>query len=246
MKTQQIKFLFGMLIPIMSRACHVSMDGEDKTTEFFVVDEVTGEAYVDCIGRSKCRNAIITGCPIVKCGGSEACNEAQIVDFSEKVICEGIHACHRTEMTSAVEAAVVRVDCIGSLACDVAKISGENLGLVECKGAKACRKVHIEGASLVKCHDGSQRTDACEDLATMHTECLYCGYRGCSEYINMCRYKIIGDNVSDSDRDYATCKPEELVGNCPDGLQAELELELSGREEIGAEGGSRRLKGLRA
>ena len=139
------------------------------------------------------------------------------------------------------------VSCVGSGACDVAHIVGEELEQVSCIGVKACRKVHIEGSKLVKCHDGQDSNFACEGFATLETECLYCGKNGCADHINMCRYKIIGgDSESESDH-FEKCQPEQLIGNCPAELEAELHLELSGKEEIDAdrEDGSRRMRGLR-
>ena len=36
----------------------------------------------------------------------------------------------------------------------------------------------------------------------------------------------------DSDNSWKTCEPESIVGNCPGGLEAKLEAELNGREQI--------------
>lgn len=228
------------MLPPAVFACQVSMNGEDKTNEFFIVDSVSGEHYVDCIGRSKCRDAVITDCPVIKCFDSEACNSAQIINFTDSVLCEGLHSCHRTEMLASDSTADTEqtVSCIGSGACDVAQISGKNLEQVSCSGVKACRKVHIEGSKLVKCHDGHETTVACEGFATLETKCLYCGKNGCASYINMCRYRIIGGTEID---DYLKCQPEKIVGDCPTELEAELRLELSGKEELlDMEDGTRR------
>jgi hypothetical protein len=240
-----------MVFPEALLACTVTLNGEDKTDEFFVDDIITGEAYVDCIGYVKCQDAIITDCPVIKCFDNEACNNAQIINFTESILCEGLHACHRTEMLAATtNESKQTISCVGSGACDVAQISGENIQQVSCSGVKACRKVHIEGTNLVKCHDGSDHTQACEGFATLETKCLYCGKNGCASHINQCRYKILGDDDDDGDdgsekRDeYDKCKPEAIVGDCPDDLEGELQLELSGREEIDMEegGGTRRIR----
>ena len=229
-----------MLFPAVL-ACKVSIDGEDKTNEFFIVDSVSGEDYVDCIGHSKCRDAVITDCPVIKCVENEACNSAQIINFTDSVLCEGLHACHRTEMIAADSTSNTEqtVSCLGSGACDVARIVGEDLGQVSCSGVKACRKVQVEGSKLVKCHDGHESTLACEGFATLETKCLYCGKNGCAGYINMCRYKIIGGTDIETN-DYLKCEPEKLVGDCPTELEAELQLELNGKEKIDTEGGTRR------
>lgn len=248
MKFSLLVFLTSMVFPEALLACTVTLNGEDKTDEFFVHDSITGESYVDCMGYSKCQQAIITDCPVIKCFDNEACTEAQIINFTEYVLCEGLHSCHRTEMLAAAttnDDIIQTVSCIGSGACDVAQISGENIQQVSCSGVKACRKVHITGTNVVKCHDGSDRTPACEGFATLETKCLYCGKNGCATHINQCRYKILGDD-DDSEKkdDYEKCPPEAIIGDCPADLEGELHLELSGREEIDMEegGGTRRLR----
>jgi len=233
----------SLLITVLSMAfypavlgCQVMMNGEDKTDEFFVVDDITGESYVDCMGKAKCREAIISDCPVVKCFDIEACNSAQIINVLDFVLCEGTHSCHLSEISFAEQSSAAaaasaepqRVSCVGSGACDVAQISGEDLD-VECTGFKACRKVHVVGAKLVKCREGSGHSNACDDFATLETKCLYCGKQGCAAYINMCRYKILGEEVAEK---YTKCQPESLIGDCPSELEAELELELNGKEEI--------------
>jgi len=167
MKVHALLFLSSMvLFPSEVAACKVTLDGEDKTSEYFVIDSANDEAYVDCLGQSKCRGAIITDCPIIKCFDNEACNSAEIINFTDSVICEGLHACHRTNITAANSASSSgkkqKVSCIGSASCDVAQISGETLEQVTCSGLKACRKVHIQGPKIVKCHDGHDNTLACE------------------------------------------------------------------------------------
>lgn len=235
MKASLLFLLSSTVLPASLLACEVTLNGEVKTEEFFVIDSTTNEAYVDCIGKSKCRDVVIVDCPVVKCFDNEACNSAQILNFTESVLCEGLHSCHRTEMTAATTEGKKTISCLGSGACDVAQISGE-IEQVSCSGVKACRKVHIEGAKLVKCHDGHENTPACESFATfIEPDCLYCGKNGCSEHINMCRYKPKGDvDVDDGDlkHKYKKCAPESLIGECSAELEAELKLELSGRSKI--------------
>ncbi len=246
MKSSTIFFsLSTVLLSEAVLACQVTLDGEDKTEEFYVVDDVTGESYVDCVGHYKCQDAIISDCPVVKCFENEACMNAQIINFRDTVLCEGLHSCHRTEITASDSSdSKQTVSCMGSGACDVAQISGTNLEEVTCSGVKACRKVHVEGAKLVKCHEGHDRTPACDGFATLETDCLYCGKNGCAEYINMCRYKVTGINDSETDK-YEKCEPETVIGKCPTELESELRLELSGKEEIDTEGGARRIRRLR-
>lgn len=231
-------------------ACKVTQSGADKTSDFLVIDSIAGEAYIDCMGPYKCRDAVITDCPVVKCFGNEACNSAQIINFTDSVLCEGLHACHRTEIVAAPAAvedkhsAQQSVSCIGSGACDVAHIVG-NIKQVACTGVKSCRKVHVEGSRLVKCHDGHGQSLACQGFATLETECLYCGKNGCADHINMCRYNIIGEDDVESSS-FKKCQPETIIGKkCPAGLEAELQSELSGKEELdvtGREsGGARRM-----
>ena len=233
MKTSSLFVFLGMLLPSALMACQVTLNGEDVTEEFFVNDDATGENYVDCVGKSKCRDVVITDCAVVKCAETEACNGAQIMNFTESVLCEGLHACHRTEIhaSPADQEQPKTITCLGSGACDVAQITGGGIEQVTCSGVKACRKVLVEGAKLVKCNDGTEHTPACEGFATLETECLYCGKNGCAEHINMCRYKTIGEGVSEYKK-YEKCVPEAVLGDCPDGLEDELQLELNGREEI--------------
>jgi len=243
-------------------ACTVTINDEDVTDEFFVVDESNNDEnenennkYVDCMGHSKCRDAIITNCPRIKCYDSEACNSAVIINFTESVLCEGLHACHRTNMTLAAPAAPeaakkandkakTKVSCIGSGACDVALILGEIDEFVF-SGVKAGRKVHVEDAKLVKCHDGHETNVACESLATfLNVQCLYCGKNGCADHINTCRYKLFAPGA-DENAAYEKCQPKSVLGeNCPTGLEKELRMELSGKEEIDG-GGKKKKRGIR-
>jgi len=243
MKIASLFVLSGIIFPSALLACQVTLNEEDITEEFFVEDEVTGEMYVDCMGKSKCKDVVITDCPVVKCYETEACNSAQILNFTDHVLCEGLHACHRTEiLADPYSTQRQTVSCVGSGACDVAQISGETIEEVSCTGVKACRKVKVEGAKLVKCHDGHENTPACEGFATMETNCLYCGNNGCADHVNMCRYKIL-DGEDLNFKKYLKCVPETLVGDCSDELKAELQLELRGKEQIDIdeENGTRRI-----
>lgn len=239
MKVSQILSL-AMILPQTLLACQVTLNGEDKTDEFFVVDEITGEPYVDCVGHYRCKEAVITDCPVIKCVENEACNGAQIINFTDSVLCEGLHSCHRTEMIAADLSSDSKqtVSCEGSGACDVAQIIG-NIEQVSCSGVKACRKVNVKGSKLVKCHNGHDTSVACEGFATLETNCFYCGKNGCASHINMCRYKIIGENDNETDK-YLKCAPETIVGDCPVELESELRLELSGKEKMEVEGGLRK------
>lgn len=253
MKTQAFILLSIIVLPKTSLACQVILNGEDKTSDFFVIDSADDDAYVDCGDHSKCRGAVISDCPVIKCLGSESCTDAEISNFTDSVVCEGVHACHRTEMTAAASGATIHheqtVTCIGSGACDVAHIVGNSVDRVSCNGSKACRKVRIEGPKLVKCQNGRDGALACDGFATLETKCVYCGAKGCSDHINTCRYKIIDDIESDSNTSYKKCVPEQVVGNCSDELKTELQLELTGKEEIDTDrvgGGSRKSRRLGA
>merc|ERR1719464_2716265 len=194
------------------------------------------------MGHSKCRDAVIVNCPVVKCYDNEACNSAKIINFTDSVLCEGLHACHRTEITAAagtettveveekVKKSTTFVSCVGSGSCDVAQF--DRVDEITFSGVKAGRKVYVERSKLVKCRDGQENTMSCDSFATIETECLYCGRNGCANYINTCRYKILDDKQNDEIR-YKKCQPETVIGtNCPDGIEEELQLELSGKEEI--------------
>mmetsp|Transcript_9666 Transcript_9666/g.10847 ORF Transcript_9666/g.10847 Transcript_9666/m.10847 type:complete len:263 (-) Transcript_9666:327-1115(-) len=239
-------------------ACQVTINDQDVTTDYLIFDSIVGESYVNCMGHSKCRDALIVECGVIKCFENEACSSAKIINFTDSVLCEGLHACHRTEILAAPAhnaATTYRkkssVSCIGSGSCDVAQITGAEE--VVFSGVKAGRKTHVQGSKLVKCHDGTENAPACEGLTSMETECLYCGKHGCADHINMCRYKIIdGEDNNDNDNDnnmnqFEKCQPDKIMGNCPAEMDKELQLELNGKEELDVirDGGTRRMRGSR-
>lgn len=231
--SRNVLLLLSILLPssLLVQACQVTLNGEDVTNDLFVT--VEGESYVDCMEQSKCREAVIVDCPVVKCVNTEACSAAQIINFTHSVQCEGLHACHNTEIIAAESVPNAQtVLCEGAGACDVARIVGD-IDQVTCRGAKSCRKAHVQGSKLVKCQHGSAGSRACEGFATLETGCLYCGKEGCERYINMCRYKLLGSD----DEQYAECSPENVVGNqCPDGIKHELNLELAEQSAEDLEG----------
>jgi len=244
-------------------ACQVTMNDQDVTNDYLIFDSIVGESYVNCMGHSKCRDALIVECGVIKCFENEACSSAKIMNFTDSVLCEGLHACHRTEIIAAAPVAPnatttyrkkSSVSCIGSGSCDVAQITGAEEVIFS--GVKAGRKTHVQGSKLVKCHDGHENTPACEGFASMETECLYCGKNGCADHINMCRYKIIdGEENNDHDHDndnnrnqpFEKCQPEKIIGNCPAEMDKELQLELNGKVELDVirDGGKRRMRGSR-
>mmetsp|Transcript_5624 Transcript_5624/g.8873 ORF Transcript_5624/g.8873 Transcript_5624/m.8873 type:complete len:243 (+) Transcript_5624:218-946(+) len=224
-------------LPWAVQACTVTIEDEDKTNEFLVTTE-DGKSYVDCMGPRKCEKAVIVDCPTIKCGDKEACYQAQILNFTESVLCEGTHACHDADIVLADDnvSEETSVACMGSMACAMTRIMGP-IKQVSCVGTKACRKTHVEGSKLVKCHDGHERALACLNLATFETECLYCGMNGCASRINQCRLKLLGDgDVAES---YEKCTPDSVVGNCPEILEEEMKLEASTKLND-VEGGERR------
>jgi len=227
-------------------SCRVTINDQDVTDEFFVVDDTQTEKktyYVDCMDKSKCRDALIVDCPVVKCFDAEACNSAQIVNFTESVLCEGVHSCHRTNITAAAGSGHTVVSCVGSQSCDVTQF--DRVDEISFSGAKAGRKVRVEHSKLVECRDGHDEDVyvACTQLATIETECLYCGKNGCSPHINECRYKLLDGDEDDDEEDwlkYHECQPDTVLGtNCPDGMEKKLQLELSGMEEIEVAGALR-------
>mmetsp|Transcript_60564 Transcript_60564/g.148590 ORF Transcript_60564/g.148590 Transcript_60564/m.148590 type:complete len:312 (+) Transcript_60564:254-1189(+) len=237
-------------------ACQVTIDDVDVTSEFFVEwreNEVPIEApssvvasasseeegevvvarrshpefFVDCIGKSKCKNAIIENCPYVKCHESEACYQATITNVTETVECLGMHSCHKSQIYFAPKASedeYQSIDCHDRSACDVTHIEGPDVDLVSCKGPKACRKVVIDVGGAVKCHHGHHNFEACDNFATIDADCLYCGYEGCAAKINQCRVKLHETHLGDK---YSKCQPEQVVGHCPASLHQELKFELA-------------------
>ena len=185
------------------------------------------EFFVDCAGKSKCKNAIIENCPYVKCHESEACYQATITNVTGTVECLGIHSCHSTQIyfaPKATEDEYQSVACHDRSSCDVTHIEGPDVDLVTCKGPKACRKVAIDVGGTIKCHHGHHNFEACDNFATLDAKCLYCGYEGCASSINQCRVKLHDSVLGDK---YRTCQPETVVGRCPASLHQELEFELA-------------------
>jgi hypothetical protein len=232
-----------LLLSSSIQGCKVTFDGVDKTDEFLVTgpDKVQ---YVDCEGKSKCKNAIIENCSIIKCSDTEACFTAQIIDFTQSVICTGLHSCHLTEIQAAATGETDRaVICEGPTACAKANIYG-NLQQVSCVGGKACRHTSVKGAKLIKCQDGAETAPACLNLATFQTDCLYCGTNGCSSRINQCRYKSLDATPDDP---YNRCQPGTIVGNnCPAvDLTGGMELETIKEEKVKNDEGGERIRNLR-
>ena len=185
------------------------------------------EFYVDCIGKSKCKNAIIENCPYVKCHESEACYQTTITNVTGTVECLGMHSCHKSQIYFAPKASedeYQSVDCHDRSACDVTHIEGPDVDLVSCKGPKACRKVAIDVGGTIKCHHGHHNYEACDNFATLEAGCLYCGYEGCAPKINQCRVKLHGTHLGDK---YNKCPTEDVVGHCPASLRQELQFELA-------------------
>lgn len=224
--SRYVLLLLALVLSSVSllQACQVTLNGQDVTNDLFVT--VEDESFVDCTGKRKCQEAVIVDCPIVKCFDVEACNKAQIINFTHAVLCEGSHSCHYTEMIAAENVPNPQtVHCHGTQACDVAHIMGD-IDVVSCDGAQSCRRTHVEGSKLVKCRQGTEQNPACTGSASFETSCLYCGKDGCAGYINMCRYKILG---SDEEK-FAPCFTNYVKGNnCPVGIQHILNLELAGK-----------------
>jgi hypothetical protein len=114
--------------------------------------------------------------------------------------------------------------CEGNVACDVATINGPEQLRVTCFGPKACRKAKIT-ANSIHCTQGSKSYQACTGSASLNTECLVCGLKGCSGHVNECHYTILSGEQEDERR---SCQPERLQGTCDSQLQEAFEQELSG------------------
>jgi len=232
-------------------ACQVTMNDQDVTIDYLIFDSVVGESYVNCMGHSQCRNALIVDCSVIKCFDNEACTSAKIINFTDSVLCEGLHVCHHTEIIAAPAPKTttyrkkISASCIESGSCDVAQITGAEG--VNFSGVKAGCKTHVQGSKLVKCHDGNKNSPACEGFASMETECLYCGQNGCAGHINMCRYKIIDGEGNNNMNQFEKCQPEKIIGNCGAEMEKKLQLELNGNEELGVirDGGKKRMRGSR-
>jgi hypothetical protein len=121
--------------------------------------------------------------------------------------------------------------CQGNGACDVATIHGPEELRVTCFGGKACRKAMIT-ANTIHCTQGSSNNYACMGYAGLNAECVVCGFRGCADHVNQCRYKI---RSGEEEEDYLPCKPETLHGTCDSKLKKALKHEL-GVDEQGNHG----------
>jgi hypothetical protein len=230
-KSRLVFLLLLLSLSSCSSACFITIDDVDMTDELFVEDNSNGGGYLNCTGNYRCRDAIMA-CEKIHCAGAEAC-EGAVIEFTESVTCVGLHACHHANLThspSATREMKPSLHCEGNGACDVSTIYGPEQLRVSCFGGKACRKAMITAKSI-HCTQGSSAHQACQGFASLTTECLVCGFRGCADHINQCRYKIL----SGEQEDYLPCQPGTLHGTCDSQLQQAFEQELSG-EEQGNEG----------
>lgn len=210
--------------------CRVTNDqGVDVTMDFLVdadpaiTDYGVELGYVLCEGNYACKNFTITDCPAVRCSGSEACYLAKMDGISRLLECDGTHSCHRSEVTfveteEEEEEHQASITCQGEGACDVAQIDAPGASL-ECFGRKACRKVdaHID---VVHCTHGDAYYEACSGYAGLHANCVLCGWRGCNQHVNVCRYK------HEEDAKWGACKPQTAQGSCSAAQRANLQSEI--------------------
>jgi hypothetical protein len=190
-------FLLWACLSLLTNACLVlDLNQVDITNQ--VLDDSQDLPTVMC-NRSICNSAVIQNCPKVKCQGQQVCMNATIQDFTHEVICDGLHACRRTQMvaSSAPVEFARNVVCQGSGACDVATIDSNDAQAmdVKCLGSKACRKAKINvGAGTVTCVSGSSKYQACEGSTSITAKCLNCLRNGCGRAINMCKYQTSVDD----------------------------------------------------
>jgi hypothetical protein len=220
---------FLLLLGLSSSfACFVTIDDVDMTDELFVEDDDSnGGGYLNCTGTYRCKNAIMS-CETIRCEGNEACYAAN-VEFTDSVTCVGTHACHKANLThtnthESSRKKKPKVLCDGTLACDVAIISGPDQLRVTCLGAKGCRKAMIT-AHTIHCTQGSNLYPACMGYASLTSECLVCGLHGCSGHINECRYQTFSEEQEDDVRRHP-CQPERLQGTCDPQQKEAFEQEL--------------------
>jgi hypothetical protein len=187
--------------------------------------------------RNICHSSLIQNCPKVQCQGQEACANATITNFTHEVICDGLHACHLTQMVAASERVEFarNVVCQGGGACNVAIIDSNNAQAMNvlCLGSKACRKAEItSGEGTVRCTAGSSRYQACEGSTRITAKCLICQENGCdSRAINKCKYQ------TSANAPFVKC--EETVGACEESIttaQQEEQDELAGGKQDDADG----------
>jgi hypothetical protein len=206
-----------------SSACSVVIDNVDVTLDLFVGDDSNdggNNGYVNCTGTYRCKNAVIMGCDRIHCMENEACQFANI-EFIESVTCSGLHACRGANLThvpTSIETLTTftepSVVCQGTGACDVTTISGPKSLGVTCYGGKACRKALITANSM-HCTQGDSRNQACMGFASLITNCLVCGVRGCANHINQCRYK---STIAEQDLWHSQDKLSMPDSNCGNSL----------------------------
>ena len=224
-----ISVMMVCLLSGVVTGCQVlNAEGLDVTSDVFVEDFAnTGHMMVNCTGPMRCKEFQIVGCSQITCSGTEACERTKILQFTHKVLCDGLHGCHQTEI--GVEGQddennpMTRyVECQGIYSCEKAIItevskSDKDDFKVLCSGEKACRKTTISiSHGSVTCSNGSSRFEACRGFVGISAPCLYCDNRGCSPYINECRYTD-GTNEGKyrscmADKENGTCQPRSSGG----------------------------------
>lgn len=237
--------LLGWILPsslTLGKQCKVlNEDGQDVTSDVYIttdeefdIDGVDG--YVLCDGTYACRNYTMSHCAAIKCTGKEACYFATMEGITHLLECQTTHSCHRAQVhfapivTTSSGAAVQpqqqqSMTCQGEGACDVTYINGPDLHL-ECFGRKACRKVDAT-VDTVHCTHGDDYYEACSGYAGFVANCILCGYRGCNEHVNVCRYKHSANDK------YVGCVPESSIGDtCTDYQIASLTTEIETKGDI--------------
>ena len=176
--------------------------------------------YVECNGNFACRGFTIANCPAVKCWGLEACFEADLLNVTHVVECDGMHSCHRATIhfaeatsetlssSSSSSPSQQTITCSGEGACDVTQLVATRAHL-ECRGRKACRKINAQ-IDVVHCTEGDSSYEACTGYASLQANCILCGWLGCNEHVNQCRTKHFTETAAEER--WVACKPHTAVG----------------------------------
>lgn len=230
---------------VAAQECQVlSEAGEDRTAELYVedpdyypeLDNIDG--YVLCNGHYACKNFTISNCPAVRCQGKEACYLATLTGISQVLDCTEMHSCHRSIVdfhNATDDQPAQTMLCQGEGACDVATIVAHDVHL-ECFGRKSCRKVDAT-IDTVHCTHGDSYYEACTGYAGLYAHsCVMCGWQGCNEHVNICRFR------HDDDSKYKACATDAAFGpGCTDEQIDAIVNEIEAAEaESGEEDNSRR------
>ncbi|CAB9531477.1 expressed unknown protein [Seminavis robusta] len=108
---------------------------------------ISGCTVVRCVGSTACQNSIISNVESVICrDGATACGNAKISNVSGEVTCGpvGNVNCFRLELTNAP-----KISCLGSGQCF--DMRANNVQVLDCLGQNSCKRATIHNAGVLNC-----------------------------------------------------------------------------------------------